>query len=545
MAAAAEEPSDCGESDRSRVLSCEELFAARSRDHKIPQRSHGQKDFFPDQSEEQAEKLRLCREEQRQLLSEERVERLGSLVRTEWNRQENIVELTSNAGKFWHTMGHVRHGKQLLYPEEALYLLECGSIQIYYRELPLSIQEAYEILLSAQTIPLHHYQVYSHLKRLGYVVMRFNPSGVPTAYEQKLNLEPHLKASDKHQRKRKRSISPDTGRGKDSDRGQAERSREGERSVVAEAEEGVAKKSQCLDGDGSLKDKVEPPLEPGLRNASIRLESAQEASGSVDDWPMEESTLASPGPVHSSPQRAHTSSVSMRRLRWDFSQIRFPNFARDCPHTNLPALDADLLPENVVGQACDAGAWRHKLNQKQEKMSFREREKQERASRYKTDINKDRRVRQCANWKEYKTFLKWKQNRHDELPPHLWKDQVQPLIKPRQVTSPGDLLQRIGILHSTRLLDGAACLKESTESVKITFNVYQADTVAAFRKSQPGKPYSRMCVCSFEESVPDLRLMKALSYQSGDVPIVFAVVDSGDISFYTFKEFKLPVDVYH
>lgn len=53
-----------------------ELFAARSRPQKLPQRSHGPKDFLPDGSAAQAERLRLCREELWQLLAEERVERL-------------------------------------------------------------------------------------------------------------------------------------------------------------------------------------------------------------------------------------------------------------------------------------------------------------------------------------------------------------------------------------------------------------------------------------------------------------------------------------
>lgn len=30
---------------------------------------------------------------------------------------------------------------------------------------------------------------------------------------------------------------------------------------------------------------------------------------------------------------------------------------------------------------------------------------------------------------------------------------------------------------------------------RICFDVYQPDTVADFKKSNPGKPYSRMCVC--------------------------------------------------
>ncbi|KAJ8786958.1 hypothetical protein J1605_023213 [Eschrichtius robustus] len=53
-----------------------ELFAARSRSQKLPQRSHGPKDFIPDGSAAQAERLRVCREELWQLLAEERVERL-------------------------------------------------------------------------------------------------------------------------------------------------------------------------------------------------------------------------------------------------------------------------------------------------------------------------------------------------------------------------------------------------------------------------------------------------------------------------------------
>lgn len=49
---------------------------------------------------------------------------------------------------------------------------------------------------------------------------------------------------------------------------------------------------------------------------------------------------------------------------------------------------------------------------------------------------------------------------------------------------------------------------------------------------------------SFDGPVPDLWAIKLLTFQSGDVPVVIAVVDQGDISFYTFKDFQLPVDVY-
>lgn len=50
-------------------------------------------------------------------------------------------------------------------------------------------------------------------------------------------------------------------------------------------------------------------------------------------------------------------------------------------------------------------------------------------------------------------------------------------------------------------------------------------------------------LCSFDEQIPSLQALKQVTYQSGDVPVVFALVDYGEIAFYSLKEFKLPVDV--
>lgn len=52
-------------------------------------------------------------------------------------------------------------------------------------------------------------------------------------------------------------------------------------------------------------------------------------------------------------------------------------------------------------------------------------------------------------------------------------------------------------------------------------------------------------LCSFDEQIPSLRALKQVTYQSGDIPVVFALVDHGEIAFYSLKEFKLPVDVNH
>ncbi|XP_045425878.1 tRNA-splicing endonuclease subunit Sen54 isoform X9 [Lemur catta] len=409
-----------------RVLSARELLAARSRPQKLPQRSHGPKDFLPDGSAAQAERLRLCREELWQLLSEERVERLGSLVAAEWRPEEGFVELKSPAGKFWQTMGFSEQGRQRLHPEEALYLLECGSIQLFHQDLPLSIQEAYQLLLTEDTVTLLQYQVFSHLKRLGYVVRRFQQSCVLSPYERQLNLDGS---------------------------------------------------TQCLeDRDGKRK----------RRGSSSRR------------------------------------------------------------HTLLLAPAPELLPANVAGRETDAESWCQKLNQRKEKLSWREQEQQAEARHFREDINADPEVQRCSSWQEYKELLQRRHlQRSQNLPPHLWGQPVTPLLKPGQADSPATVLQHISVLQTTHLADGGARLLERSGGLEISFDVYQADAVATFRKNNPGKPYARMCISGFDEPVPDLCSLKRLSYQSGDVPLIFALVDHGDISFYSFRDFTLPRDLEH
>lgn len=45
-------------------------------------------------------------------------------------------------------------------------------------------------------------------------------------------------------------------------------------------------------------------------------------------------------------------------------------------------------------------------------------------------------------------------------------------------------------------------LLAETGGLEISFDVYQADAVATFRKNSPGKPYARMCVSGYDSSLP-------------------------------------------
>ncbi|XP_069021606.1 tRNA-splicing endonuclease subunit Sen54 [Embiotoca jacksoni] len=514
----------------SEILSPSDLFAARSRSHKIPVR--GQKDFFPDGSKEQRRRLEQSLNEHWSLVSEERVERLGSLVKATWIQSEQIVELESPAGKFWQTMGFSANGKQCLLPEEALYLMESGNLQVFHEELPLSIQDGYERFLSSGTVSLQQYQVFGHLKRLGYVVHRFDPSSEPSSYGRKLNL---LQSRDRggRQLKRKRSVSPTPTSTSTSTRTASHTEAQDEK-----MEENCRREDE--------EDEDPPALHLTASPGTPEVQTATTSSSGGDrgrTWWMEDAHRDKSR--HPASTSGSTPCPASNSSRWDFRSISFPDLgsSREQLPSCLAPLDPSLLPADVTVGECDVAPWRRKINLRQVKMSSKERRREEDQHRQRRDVNRDREVQRCRNWAAYQALLARRRGKRDGRPAHLWNREVCPLHDPTQPISSEELLDKISVIKSTHLLEGASNLKAPDEW-RVCFNVYQPDSVADFKKSNPGKPDTRMCVCSFDGPAPDLRAMKLLAFQSGDVPVVVAVVDHGDISFYTFKDFQLPTDVF-
>ncbi|XP_068434736.1 tRNA-splicing endonuclease subunit Sen54 isoform X2 [Clinocottus analis] len=475
------------------ILTPSELFAARSRSRKIPVR--GQKDFFPDDSDEQRQRLEKSLNEHWSLISEERVEKLGNLVKATWIPSQRMVELQSPAGKFWQTMGFSASGKQCLLPEEALYLMECGSLQVFHRQLPLSIQDGYECFLSSGPPSLLQYQVFSHLKRLGYVVLRFQPSS-QSSYARQLNLPQSRDRAEKRvKRKRSDDATP---------------------SHTEAPEESTAVRME--------EDKKHPET-PGSQNAGP-------AGGGGTWWTTDvlgDQSDHRPPPSGFSPSRR------------DLGSVLFPDLGSGhrLPGGRLAPPDPSLLPGGLAVGVCDVDAWRRRINLRDVKTTPREEERRRR----RWDVNKDREVRWCRNWAEYRALLERRRGRSHGRPAHLWSREVTPLHDPTEPISTAELQDKLSVIESTHLLEGASSLEDSGEW-PICFNVYQPDLVADFKKSSPGKAYARVCVCRFDGPVPDLRALKQLARRSPDVPVVFGVVDHGDVSFYTFKGFQLPADVF-
>lgn len=138
---------------------------------------------------------------------EESVDILAPAVRGRGLGRDRTVMVESSKGTHFRTMGKTALGtetaKLWLLPEEALYLVERGNLDLWWPSrplrtvrcqsgtydledgtedgVPLSLQAAYSLFIGngEGLIGMEAYQVYANLKRTGYVVTRAPPAKIP------------------------------------------------------------------------------------------------------------------------------------------------------------------------------------------------------------------------------------------------------------------------------------------------------------------------------------------------------------------------------
>ncbi|XP_078346897.1 uncharacterized protein LOC144632172 [Oculina patagonica] len=157
-------------SDLNILFSPEDLLAHKNKPPQLPLHG-GRKAFAPDDSSEQDDTLTSLLQEQRDILQEQRVAKKGNLSIGTWNPDDQVAEITVTKGHHWQHFGQNKHGKMVLQPHEALFLLEQGSLQLFYSGLPMSFQQAYMSMLSDDFTP-DHYLVYTYFLRLGFIVLQ-------------------------------------------------------------------------------------------------------------------------------------------------------------------------------------------------------------------------------------------------------------------------------------------------------------------------------------------------------------------------------------
>ncbi|CAH2234819.1 jg13230 [Pararge aegeria aegeria] len=131
----------------------------------------GIKEVFPNKTWLENKQIQAAIAARRHLIQVERIDKSGVLNHAEWREELQLAEVTQNVGSYWQYLGH-NVGKTLyLKPEEALFLLETGSLFLKYNDVKVSLQQAYSLLLRDR-ITLLQYKVYASLSRVGYRVYR-------------------------------------------------------------------------------------------------------------------------------------------------------------------------------------------------------------------------------------------------------------------------------------------------------------------------------------------------------------------------------------
>ena len=131
-------------------------------------------------------------------LSVPRVAQRSQVSEGEW--KDNLVYVYKKIGKHWDVFGHTVNQQLFLYPEEALFLLESNSIEIKCNGIPMSLHQAYTLMLGNNNCSLDEFRTFSHLTKQGFKVIRHQGNLGITKYGKKINLDKHLLKSSKQKR---------------------------------------------------------------------------------------------------------------------------------------------------------------------------------------------------------------------------------------------------------------------------------------------------------------------------------------------------------
>jgi len=142
----------------------------------IPHR--GEKDFEFHGTQSQTSTLDASRHAMHSALSVARTHNPKSVIIGYYYPDDASTIITRPKGQNLRTLGKGdAMGRLSLLPEEALYLVERGSMDLRWgseelEDIPMSLQAAYAYLLGDRGLTLERYTVFAGLKRLGYAVQR-------------------------------------------------------------------------------------------------------------------------------------------------------------------------------------------------------------------------------------------------------------------------------------------------------------------------------------------------------------------------------------
>lgn len=107
--------------------------------------------------------------------------RKSALSYGRWDSKLNLIEIfhqNRSGSKCYQSMGLMKNSKFYLYPEEAIFMMQCSLLQVSTNEqqtIPISLNEAYARWLDQPSLTLQHLHVYQYLTRIGFILLRHRP----------------------------------------------------------------------------------------------------------------------------------------------------------------------------------------------------------------------------------------------------------------------------------------------------------------------------------------------------------------------------------
>jgi len=95
-----------------------------------------------------------------------------------WDKSINMIEIIHqhrSASKCFLSMGIIKNSKLYLYPEEAIFMMQCSLLQVLKNKKqnsPISFDEAYSFWFNQISLSLKHLHVYQYLTRIGFILIR-------------------------------------------------------------------------------------------------------------------------------------------------------------------------------------------------------------------------------------------------------------------------------------------------------------------------------------------------------------------------------------
>lgn len=159
-----------------------------SKANALPKR--GEKDFEPDGTQVQSAILQESRDAMYKALSGERKHSAKNHVTATWFKNLGMAKVDAVRSSHFSSMGKAdSNGVVWLLPEEVVYLVERGSMECWYPEgVPMTLQAVYASCIRSPG-DLERLQVFSYLKKAGFIVLRagddlstFNPEIVTKGF---------------------------------------------------------------------------------------------------------------------------------------------------------------------------------------------------------------------------------------------------------------------------------------------------------------------------------------------------------------------------